>query len=312
MIVLINALRVIILMLVTSSANALNANSPTIINTTIEPAFITLAKDSLPESTAIDPAFLNTDFNPYLTLNQDANVYMSFIDEGAGYKNSLGYFTFENNSFTDLTKGDIDTDSSGIISLSELDAVNGVDYGFLYSNLSKSGSGGSLLTGDTVQVTDATISAGKSVSFFLSQNAYTGGDTVSDAVLTGNDQTFYGLDFLNPEADFTYEFGSSSSNSRHTAMLFSDETEQNVIMGFEDLNRVDPNSNDWNIASDEDFNDAIFMVYSDPVDAFGGSNIATAPLPLMTQSIVGIIMLSGLIVITCKKEKPSNRRLLTT
>ncbi|ATF09044.1 DUF4114 domain-containing protein [Candidatus Enterovibrio altilux] len=286
----------------TSAAYALIANSPTIINNTVDSALINLAETTLPESTTANPEFLNTDYDPYLSLHHNANVYVSFLDEGAGYKNSLGYFTFNDDTFSGLNKGSIDTDSSGVVSLSELGAVEGIEYGFLFANLSKSGSGGSLLTGDTVQVGDSAIALEKNVSFFLSQNSYAGGDTVSDGILTGTDQTFYGLDFLNPEADFTYENGSSSATSRHVAMLFTDNNEEQVIMGFEDLNRVNPSSNDWSIPSDEDFNDAIFMVYSDPVDAFSNSNIATAPLPPMAQSLFGLMMCAGLILITQKNS----------
>ncbi|MEI8609490.1 DUF4114 domain-containing protein [Enterovibrio sp. Hal110] len=299
-----------IAILAASTAHALDANSPDIVNNPVDESLMNLADTVLPEARAVNTEFLNTDYNPYLSMNQEGNVYVSFLDEGAGYKNSLGYFTFDDNTFSGLSKSSIDTDSSGVVSLAELGAVEGVDYGFLYSNLSKSGSGGSLNVGDTVQVTDSTIAAGKNVSFFLSQNAYTNGDTVSDGVLTGADQTFYGLDFLNPEADLTYELDSASPSSRHVAMLFADSNEEQVIMGFEDLNRVNPSSNDWGIQSDEDFNDAIFMVYSDPADAFGGSNIATAPLPPMAQSLVGLMMFAGLVVMARRKSAPSNEPML--
>ncbi|MDD1783950.1 DUF4114 domain-containing protein [Enterovibrio sp. ZSDZ35] len=296
-------------LVVPTAVNAdVDTNPPDIESRSGYEDFLTLTNEVLPESRAVNAEFLNTDYNPYLDLNQEANIYVSFLDEGAGYKNSLGYFTFENDSFSGLTKGDIDTDNSGVVSLNELNAIDGVNYGFLFPNLSKTGGGGSLDVGDTVHL--GQFDADTNVSFFLTQNSYLSGDYISDDALTGVDQTFYGLDFLNPEADFTYEFGSSSQTSRHVAMLFADDNQEQVIMGFEDLNRADNTANDWNIGSDEDFNDAIFMISSDPVDAFSGSNIATAPLPPMAQSLIGLAMVAGMISMARKRASRPDQELI--
>ncbi len=275
-------------------AVALDTNPPESSNKEVDPFILTTVDQQLPEATAVNANYLNTDYDPYLSLNQDANVSLTFLDEGAGYKNSLGWLTFDENTFYGLSKGDIDIDNSGVVSLSELNSIDGVSTGWLFPNASEAGGGGSLLAGDTVQVGNGTLSAGTSVSFFLSQNSWTGGNTVSDRVLTGEDQTFYGLDFLNSEADFTSTFDSNLANSRHVAMIFADENREEVIMGFEDLNRVDPSMNDWNIRSDEDFNDAVFIVSADPADAFGSSNIATAPIPQLGQGALGIFFIFGL------------------
>ena len=53
-------------------------------------------------------------------------------------------------------------------------------------------------------------------------------------------------------------------------------------MGLEDLNRVDRSANAFGYPSDEDFNDAVFLVYSNPVEAIQSSNVATisSPVPL--------------------------------
>ncbi|MCP3870936.1 MAG: DUF4114 domain-containing protein [Gammaproteobacteria bacterium] len=288
------AMAILAIFSVSMSASALDTNPPSIDNQSVDPTLLQTVQEQLPEASAVDASFLNTDYDPYLTLNQDANISVTFLDEGAGYKNSLGWLTFSEGAFDDLRKGDIDTDNSGNISLVELDAVDGIDTGWLFPNVSESGGGGTLLAGDTVQVGDSILSAGTSVSFFLAQNAWTGGDTVSDGVLEGERQIFYGLDFLNPEADFTSTMESSLVDSRHTALLFSNENHDEVIMGFEDLNRVDGSTNDWNISSDDDFNDAVFIVTSDPADAFGDSNIATAPAPQLGGGLTGILLLVGL------------------
>ena len=310
------------LLMAPSLATALDTNPPNITNEVVDPSLLDIVDKELPESVVVDPGFLNTDYDPYLTLNQDANVSLTFLDEGAGYKNSLGWLSFGENSFSGLSKGSIDTDGSGVISLSELGAVDGVSYGWLFPNVSTDTSNGNngsrgngngngngqgkkdlLMPGDTVAVGGGTLSAGTSISFFLGQNSWTSGDEVSDDLLTGDKQLFYGLDFLNPEADTNSTFDSNLSGSRHVAMLFADESREEVIMGFEDLNRDDPSSNDWNIRSDNDFNDAVFIITSDPVDAFGDSNIATGPAPLLGAGGFGMALLCGLSWLARRPER---------
>lgn len=275
-------------------ALAVDADSPSIENQTVDESIMQTVRTELSEQSEVDQAFLNTDYDPYLTLNQDANVSVTFLDEGAGYRNSLGWFTFTEGAFDDLSKGDIDSDSSGVISLDELNAIDGVETGWLFANASESGGGGSLQVGDTVQVGSGTLETNTSVSFFLAQNAYTGGDTVTDGAYSGGTQMFYGLDFLNPEADFTSTIVSNLTDARHVAMMFEDDSQEQVIMGFEDLNRVDRTANDYGYRSDNDFNDAVFIVSSDPATAFGDSNIATAPLPPLGQGLLGLLLVAGL------------------
>lgn len=290
-----NVSAAIILLVFSGSSLALDVQAPVVTNLPVDSELVQTVQTQLPEATAVNKSFLNTDYKPHLTLNQKANVSVTFLDEGAGYKNSLGWITFDQNSFSGLSKSDIDTDNSGVISLSEINAVEGVKTGWLFPNSSEYRSGGDLLAGDTVKVGDGTLDAGTQVSFFLAQNASWGNNAVSDAVLTGDKQMFYGLDFLNPEADHTSTQDSNLANARHVAMLFSDENQDNVIMGFEDLNRVDRTANDYGYRSDEDFNDAVFIVQSDPAEAFGDSNIATAPLPSLGQGMIGLLLLLGFI-----------------
>ncbi|KXF83512.1 DUF4114 domain-containing protein [Enterovibrio coralii] len=273
-------------------------------NQSVDASILQTVDESLPEARNVNADFLNPAYDPYLTLSEDASVSVTFLDEGAGYRNSLGYFSFGANTFDGLSKGDIDTDSSGYVSLSELQAVDGVSAGFLFPNASNYGQGGVLLAGDTVDVAGGSeLTAGTSLGFFLNQNAWKGtGVETGDAGGSSYDtQSFYSLDFLNPEASATSTMLSDSSDSRHVAMLFADSSQEQVILGFEDLNRVNQFTNDYNYRSDEDFNDAVFTVSSTPSGAFGGSNIATAPLPPMAQSLIGLAMFAGLISMARKK-----------
>ena len=260
-------------------------------------------RTALPESSAVNQSFLSSDYNPNLRLSEASHLAVSFIDEGAGYRNSVGYFEFTDNAFDGMSFGDIDSNGSGRISYSELNSVQGVQADFMFSNFSEQGGGGSLNYGDTLVIGGGSVTetadgltmsggklfeAGTNVGFFVSANAYSYGG-IKGLNRSGDPNNFYSLDFLNPEASVDATLGNANENARHTAMLFADTNQSSVLVGFEDLIRP---------YGDNDFNDAIFLVQADPAAALSDNDldIATAPLPDM-----GGGQLSGLLslVIGC-------------
>ena len=54
----------------------------------------------LPESGGINPAFISNNTDPNIHLLAEADINLTFIDEGAGYKNSFGYFAYYNSENT--------------------------------------------------------------------------------------------------------------------------------------------------------------------------------------------------------------------
>ena len=53
----------------------------------------------LPEQVTIftlHPDFIDDTINPNILLDQPASVSVTFIDEGAGYRNAFGYVTYDN------------------------------------------------------------------------------------------------------------------------------------------------------------------------------------------------------------------------
>jgi hypothetical protein len=58
-------------------------------------------------------------------------------------------------------------------------------------------------------------------------------------------------------------------------MLFSDDQYDSILMGFEDLHRLDPSRNVYGFPSDEDFNDTIFCLTPVEYAALAGTNIFT-------------------------------------
>lgn len=81
-------------------------------STTPDPELLQAVATGLPESRAVDANFLNPAYQTDLTLVEDATIEVIFLDEGTGYRNSLGYYLYNPGVFDGLTKADIDTHSA--------------------------------------------------------------------------------------------------------------------------------------------------------------------------------------------------------
>ena len=232
---------------------------------------ISTVRAALPESRAVDAAFLDPAYNPVVSLSERATVTVTFIDEGAGYRNSLAWVSMPAGTLDSLSKGDIDANANSNISLTELAAVPGVEYGLVFPNASRDGSGGLLNAGDAVEIGGGReFPANTEIVFCLLQNAWRNGEVRGFSTNLETTLSFYGADMLNPEspAGSGVVMDSELHRSRHTAMLFADASFEEIILGFEDLHR--------NVNSDEDFNDAVFIVSSSPVEAISGTLIPGA------------------------------------
>lgn len=254
-------------------------------NITLSDDILTTVDILLPERSAVNADFLNEQYSPSLNLQEDSQLGVTFISEGAGYRNSLGYFTFGEDTFNGMTFGDIDSNGSGVISTSELSSINGVTTGLVFPNGSAAGSGGQLQAGDTVVLGGGTTAlgddptqyvmedgqifeAGSNVGFFVAANAWNGRNVAGWDGAGGDPNTYYTLDFLNPENTASATLDNVDENARHTAMMFVDGGTSDVLTGFEDLKRP---------YGDNDFNDLVFFVRATPESAFSQTNIYTAP-----------------------------------
>ena len=282
----------------------------TITNVELEAGLLSDIQAALPESNNVSEDFLNPSYDPIISFSADAQVGVTFIDEGAGYRNSLGYFTFNDNTFNDLSFGNIDLDGSGHITIGELSTLDGVSTGMIFDNVSRVGSGGSLTAGDTVVLgggsltangTDFTMdggtvfSQGTNMGFFLLQNAYSSSGVNEEAL------TMYSVDFLNPENSFSATYTDTADNSRHTAMMFADYEQDELILSFEDLYR--------DHRSDEDFNDAIFRIRTDPIEAIADTNVTimAAPAPGLGSGLAGLIGLTGVLALKRRKVNKDDK-----
>jgi len=115
-----------------------------------------------PEYGGINPAFINSTTDPNLHFTGTGDLSVTYIDEGAGYKNKFGYFTFDSNN-----------------------NITG-EY-TIFDNASGLGKGGSLTAGDSLSL--GTFNEGDNVGFWLQANGY----------WNPNGHTYYTLDELNPD-----------------------------------------------------------------------------------------------------------------
>lgn len=180
---------------------------------------------------------------PEIVVANTAEVFVTFYSEGAGYKNALGYYTYEG-----------DTNRSAPTTRTEIQA-NGV---ILYPNTSLLGSGGDLTLGTSVSL--GTLTEGTKVMFFLVSNGWKGGPT---GIRASNDWLFSTLSNLNLEYDANSQ--KEVPDHKHVALLWKDTGPGSILlMGFEDILRTSG-------GCDHDFNDALFSISSSPLNALTDS-----------------------------------------
>lgn len=171
-------------------------------------------RDALPESVESPVAnpeyFDNAPTNA--ELSQEADLYVTFIMEGAGWKNTLGFYTFDPN---DPPESPEDLEDMTVI----------------FPNVSAEGSGGSLIPGHTVHL--GRFPAGTAVGFFLVAQGWNG--DVSNGYYTHYSN---------------YEFNRESDSQllQHNVLL-NDITRNQLILAFEDVTRSSSScDNDFNDA----------------------------------------------------------------
>lgn len=188
-------------------------------------SFLGIVSSVLSEGSNVDEPFLNPAYQNDLTLTGNAEVRVTFIDEGAGYRNAVGYYTFTQDTFVGLTKADVDTDGSGRVSIQEFLAVPGVEIGWVFPNASELDSrGGILVPGDSYILRDGRIfPTGTKIGFFLIARGWLGNGQLRQPNSAGTSpDVIFTTDFLNPVAEATADLSTDSSTnlSRQVALLF--------------------------------------------------------------------------------------------
>ncbi|MFY7965794.1 MAG: DUF4114 domain-containing protein [Chitinophagaceae bacterium] len=177
---------------------------------------LSLIQNALPEGKPVpiyNPQYIYSGYSTDIRLQDSAEVWVTFVDEGAGYKNVLGFYTYDlNNPITSVP------------------TTNNITI--IFPNVSKVGSGGGLVAGNKVKIGNFSPNTG--IGFMLIADGWRNG-----AVSNGNWKLYSNADF-NPEAN--------SAKRQHNALI-ADTANQRIILGFEDIRRDYSNcDNDFNDA----------------------------------------------------------------
>lgn len=203
-------------------------------NDPISEEFLENVNAALPENQPVPqfhPEYLAESNETNLVLLEDAEVWVTFLHEGAGYKNTLGFYTYTIGN-PPVTPTDIDTIT------------------VLFPNASFHNSGGGLFSGNKVRVRIGYFTANTVIGWVLLANGWQGNQVSRNVTHYYSDYAF------NPETN--------PAKKQHNVLLYDAEFDV-AIIGWEDLNRSS--------GSDDDFNDAIFYVTSNPISAIDVSNL---------------------------------------
>lgn len=197
----------------------------------------------LPESQHIDlghPELIASDEQATIHVTEEADIWITFLHEGAGYKNSFGFYTYDEND-PPASTDDID------------------HHVVVFPNASYYNRGGSpagLETGQRVYL--GTFPAGTVMGFFLASDAWDA--DVGVELYQGNWKDgwiFYNKRAFNLETD---------ESLRPHFVLMNDQVNEQLVLGIEDILRT-------NSGCDHDFNDLLFSIQADPYTAIDDTYI---------------------------------------
>jgi len=181
----------------------------------LSPEFLSDINDALPEISVpiYHPEYLMGVNEHNLIILDEADVWVTFVSEGAGYRNVLAFYTY-NRDFPPQSADDI------------------TECTVIFPNASFAGSGGGLYSGDKVKI--GTFQENTVVGWVLLRNAW---NQSSQQVTEGLGLVYSNLE-ANPEPN--------DDDKQHCILLYDADRELFVI-GFEDLIRPG-GDNDFNDA----------------------------------------------------------------
>ncbi len=184
------------------------------VNDYIAQDLLDMINSTLPERMPVptnNPQYLSSTIDTDTRLTSPAEVWVTFVTEGAGYRNALGYYTYPLNS-----------PPATVANIQELNIV--------FPNVSLPGSGGNLTTGSKVSL--GVFPANTGIGWFLIPNGWNGSS------VTAQPEIKYSTKNLN-----TY----TSAAYRQQTVLLRDANREIILLGMEDLSRPG-GDNDFNDA----------------------------------------------------------------
>ena len=181
----------------------------------IEPEVLARISTSLPEHENVNvnhPEYLADGAESNFIFTEDVEVWITFVAEGASYRNAFGFYTYP--------VGSAPADTSSL------------EHTIVFPNCSYPGCGGALESGSKIYL--GSFTAGTVLGWFLVQDGWEDYENVSNTA-----QRFYSDKQYNPEG---------TPDEEHAVLLYDSDYEL-FVLGFEDVNRLDSVcDNDFNDA----------------------------------------------------------------
>ncbi len=212
-----------------------NGKPASTVNLTIEDALLKDINNSVfayNREKRSDQDFLDSLEVGTLEIEEDADVWLTFIHENAGFSNTFGYYTYNTNEGppSDIPQEDIT---------------------IVFPNASyQKGNKGALQSGDSVYM--GNIKGGTSIGFVIISNGWfsgTGNNPIGKVREEGYQGLYYSEYALNPESE--------NDDKKHSAIIYH-EREQIFLIGMEDNKHTSYSYN---------FNDVVFAVVVDDVNS---------------------------------------------
>jgi len=169
---------------------------------------LALVNASLPEGSQVpqrNPEYIADGIDADIKLRALCDVYITFVHEGAGYKNALGYYTYN-----------LSNPPQSVEDINNLTII--------FPNLSYRGSGGGMRSGDQVYL--GRFSSNTGIGWFLIPDGY---NSSTNLVEEGNKDH---VKFSNK----AFNTFTTSENSSHIVTL-NDEARDLLLIGIEDIDR---------------------------------------------------------------------------
>lgn len=213
-----------------------NQGVPAYLESENDPVDASLLDDinaSLPEKIKLPishPEYFNDIYDHNVRLLETCDVWVTFVSEGAGYNNVLGFYTYPTNNPP--------------ISPSDIDSIT-----IIFPNASLAGSGGGLQPGNKVKI--GRFNANTTIAWALIADGWKNGQ------VTNGRWTVYSTKELNQ---------AYNPDLNQQTVLLRDPGRKLFLLGIEDIRRTES-------GCDHDFNDAIFYVTANPVQAVDPSGL---------------------------------------
>ena len=178
----------------------------------------------------------------------NCNILLSFVTEGAGYRNALGYYVYDKisppNRFSDVSEIFIVLPNASLKNKGgELNAGDSMELVYEATTTSNGGK-------NYVDVANYVFPKDKGIGFVCFANGWKNNGS-SSAYLNENRSMYSSDPALNPENDMQLK--------NHAVNFQSSVESDKIIYGFEDLRRDQ--------RSDDDFNDMVYYIKPNPIEA---------------------------------------------